>query len=154
MATDVSGNWILVWQYSNNAFSPDYDILFTRGVGPSPTSSLTLTPSSPTPTSYLIDLTATGFTPGNPYFTCFTYVLGEHPAGPWFGIDPLYSEFAIQAVTLAPPFNGLFDAAGNSAFSWSWWGTPGPLGITLYAVTIEHVAGNILRASPPTTATL
>lgn len=55
---------------------------------------------------------------------------------------------------LAPPFNGTFDAAGTSVYSWTVAGTPGPLGVTLYAVIIEHFAGNILRASPPISATL
>ena len=71
------------------------------------------------------------------------------------GIDPLYFELSIQAATLASPFIGTFDgtcdAAGTSADSWTWWGAPG---ITLYAVTIEHLAGAILRASPPITTVL
>jgi hypothetical protein len=156
-ATDGLGTWMVTWSSDNDlggTIGSDDDILFTRGVGPCPTSSLSLTPSNPTPTSYLIVLTAAGFTPGSPTFTCFTYQAGEHPAGPWFGIDPLYEELAVQATMTAPPFNGTFDAAGTSTYAWTCLGTPGPLGITLYAVTIEHAAGAILRASPPISATL
>jgi hypothetical protein len=150
--TDLDGNWLVVWGRTTGIFQAETRAL--RGVGPCPSAYLTITATNPAPSSHHVDLTATGFTPANSYFTCFTYEPGEHPAGSWFGIDPLYSELAIQASTLAPPFNGTFDAAGTLSYSWSWSGTPGPMGITLYAVTIEHLAGHILRASPPIATSL
>ena len=110
-----------------------------------PRSGITLTFSG-APFSTLLIQNSEG-TPGRAYFMATTFHQGSYPNGYWFGIDAPLNELFEQWGIAQPPFRGNLDYAGESC----WW-LPGGfpyLGITMYAVTVEHVGGLITDASPP-----
>lgn len=79
--------------------------------------------------------------------TIVTVFAGAFPNGPYFGIDPSFTEIALQATVNAPPFLTLIDAQGNASFGPLFGAPP----ITLYAVAFALTPlGQIAAISPPT----
>jgi hypothetical protein len=75
--------------------------------------------------------------PNHLFFTCLTLNQGSFPYGPFFGIQPTFTELLLQLTSGAPPFVGFLDASG--AFAWGPY--PAVSGMTLYGVALEFDAG-------------
>jgi hypothetical protein len=140
---------VICWNGGDDQNSSDAlidDVIFTTG----PSCALSIT-STPTPAGTQIDIQNTGCTPGSNYFTCITLNQGPYPNGFWFGIEPSITELFGQFSNPNPPFSGFLDATGSSNFSVT---SPVPLGVTVYAVTVEFSAGFVTQSTAPISATL
>jgi hypothetical protein len=77
-------------------------------------------------------------------FNCMTLQVGAYPYGPFYGIEPTFSEIVLE-LQAGEPFVALLNAAGAYQFG------PvigAPSGLTLYAVTLEFdLAGQIAGVS-------
>ncbi len=89
--------------------------------------------------SLRINLTDGG--PNHAFFTCITLNAGTYPYGPFYGIQPTFTEILLQLSSFSEPFVGVMNGIGGYQF--------GPLaglpsGVNLYAVTLEFDAvGNV-----------
>lgn len=93
--------------------------------------------------SLRINLTDGG--PNHAFFTCITLNAGTFPYGPFYGIQPTFTEILLQLSSFSEPFVGVMNGIGGYQF--------GPLaglpsGVNLYAVTLEFDAvGNVAGVS-------
>jgi hypothetical protein len=71
------------------------------------------------------------------FYTCLTLNAGAYPYGPFYGIEPTFTEIIVQLTSNAQPFLGALDGAGAYQFGPL---TGGPAGLTLYGVTLEFDA--------------
>lgn len=103
------------------------------------------------PGSYVVGIDVIFGTPGLSYATVITTNAGNYPNGAILGIDPTYIELVVQLSYPYPPFNGVLDGTGCALFSLP---LAGPVGVTVYGVSVEHSGGLILGWTPPTSATI
>ena len=103
------------------------------------------------PGSYVVGIDLIFGTPGLSYATVITTNPGNYPNGAILGIDPTWIELFVQLSYPYPPFNGILDGTGCALFSLP---LAGPVGVTVYGVSVEHSGGLILGWTPPTSATI
>jgi hypothetical protein len=103
--------------------------------------------SAPTgPGSLLVELKDGGDHLG--FYSCLNVHQGTFPYGPFFGIQPTFTELLLQLTSGAEPFLGAMNSTGEYAF--------GPVvglpsGVALFGVTLEFDAtGAIVAVTPPT----
>jgi hypothetical protein len=88
-----------------------------------------------------------GGTPGDIFFTALTLTPGAYPYGWFFGLDIGILDLQAQ-VTSGPPFVGLLDSAGNSAFTIAG-GVPPGLSLQLVTVFFSGASGHFNGATWP-----
>ncbi len=83
--------------------------------------------------------------PNHAFFTCITLNAGSYPYGPFYGIEPSFTEILLQLSSFSEPFVGVMNGLGAYQFG-PLAGLPG--GLNLYAVTLEFDAvGNVAGVS-------
>lgn len=136
------GKWRFAWS-TYDAAGSDHDLYWARARGAHEHARLNFTASNPTPMDLQLEFTNSGFPPNRPYFICITSNAGLYPNGLWFGIDPdPILEFIPQSMSGVAPFQGTLDASGSSTWSTTIPGVAGPLGASVYAVTITLNTAN------------
>lgn len=99
--------------------------------------------------TFQINLTDGG--PSHGFFTCLTLHQGSYPYGPFYGIEPSFTEILLQITSGAEPFLGLMSPTG----SYQWGPVGAPTGLTLYGVTLEFDAvGNTAGVTSYTSFTV
>ena len=89
--------------------------------------------------------------PNHLIFTCLTVNQGSYPFGPFFGIEPSFTEIFLQLTYNSAPFLAVLNAAGDYQFG----PAPSIPGLTIYGVSLEFdVAGNLAGVSKTATFTV
>ncbi len=92
---------------------------------------------------------------GPPNAAClsfFTFHQGSFPNGPFFGIDPAFTDVLLQINVGAPPFLNILDGNGESSFGPL---TGAPSGLTLYGVSLAlNGFAYFGPITPPTSLTI
>lgn len=78
--------------------------------------------------------------PNHLIFTCLTVNQGSYPLGPFFGIEPSFTEIFLQLTYNTAPFLAVLNAAGDYQYG----PAPSIPGLTVYGVTLEFDSAAIL----------